>query len=108
MNLRVIRLFAAVLTLCVAMLATGAAAAYADSASYTSPNVTVTQEPPKSGPVGPGEPASSTTSEPGGGLPFTGGDIAAMSLVGLGAVAAGTALVVRSRRRRSSTQPLAG
>ncbi len=35
---------------------------------------------------------------PSGGLPFTGSDIAEMSIVGVVALAAGTALVYRSRR----------
>jgi len=42
---------------------------------------------------------TSGTSTPSGTLPVTGGDIAGMTIIGLGAVATGTVLVRRSRRR---------
>lgn len=36
-------------------------------------------------------------------LPFTGADVAAMTIVGLGALGVGSGLVISGRRRRSST-----
>jgi len=61
------------------------------------------QQPPSGpkvgGSSGPTDPSSST----GSGLPFTGGDIAGMTAVGLGALGLGTALVYRSRRHTSPT-----
>ena len=47
-------------------------------------------------------PASTTTSQPTT-LPFTGGEIALLTVLGAGALAGGTALVVAGRRRAQAT-----
>lgn len=44
---------------------------------------------------------SAAASSPGSSLPFTGGDVVGLSLIGIGAVAGGTALV-RSGRRKAA------
>jgi len=44
---------------------------------------------------------SAAASSPGSSLPFTGGDVVGLSLIGIGAVAGGTALV-RSGRRKTA------
>ena len=51
------------------------------------------------GATGSGGSATATT----GDLPFTGGEVVLMTVVGLGAVAGGTALVVAGRRRQGTT-----
>ena len=51
------------------------------------------------GTTGSGGSATATT----GDLPFTGGEVVLMTVVGLGAVAGGTALVVAGRRRQGTT-----
>jgi hypothetical protein len=43
--------------------------------------------------------AVSSRSSDNGGLPFTGGDVVGLSLIGIGAVAGGTALVRSGRRK---------
>lgn len=75
------------------VLMPGVASAYAPSPNSTPQQQAVDggQGAPD-GPDGVGVPSSS------GGLPFTGGDIAGMTIVGLVAVGAGSALVFRSRR----------
>lgn len=56
-------------------------------------------------PGGPGDPGSqvkaATASNPGGSLPFTGGDVAGLAAIGAGAAAAGGLLVVKTRRRQA-------
>lgn len=49
-----------------------------------------------------GDPGSNTAGDPdgnGGNLPFTGGDVIGLALIGAGAVAGGTVLVRSGRRR---------
>ncbi len=73
----------------------------ADDSSYVGP------PPPSVTTVAPAhtEPAvvvkAATTSAPvSGSLPFTGGDVAGLTIVGAGLTAVGAGLVVRNRRRR--------
>jgi hypothetical protein len=76
-------------------------AAYADSTCYTGCTATTDPTPPTTvTPAATGTPAANLVSEPTGGLPFTGADIAEMATVGAGLVVAGGVLVRRGRRRR--------
>ena len=49
--------------------------------------------------TGSGEPGSTATNNSGDALPFTGGDVVGLALIGAGAVAGGVALVRSGRKR---------
>ncbi len=75
----------------------------ADDTSYVGPPPppVTTVAPAQSDPVVVVQPATVTRSTPvSGSLPFTGGDVAGLTLAGAGLTAVGAGLVVRSRRRR--------
>ncbi len=81
-----------------------AAAAHADTTCYTGCKTpAVEQSNHATTAVNDGSTSSSGTSatSDGGGLPFTGADIAGMTIVGVGAVGLGTFLVQRNRRTAS-------
>jgi hypothetical protein len=88
--------------------ATAAQAQVCDAYSGSCPTPPPTTQPPsgvddQTGSTGGGTAPRGVVDDAAGELPFTGGELVSISVLGLGTIAGGTALVLTGRRRRVGT-----